>query len=321
MRKSTKIWLIAAALLILLGFIMFAVAMTACNWDFTKLSTIKYQTNIYELSKEFNSISIKTDTADIVFETSNDGMCKVVCYEMEHGKHTVNIQDKTLAIHVEDDKEWYEYIGINFGQPQITVYLPQGDYSALSIETSTGDVEVPKDFQFRNMVILGSTGDVNNCASVSEGMKIKTGTGNIHVENISADMLDLSVSTGHITVTDAICNSDVQINVSTGKTNITNLKCKNIISSGNTGDISLRNVIAAGKFSIERSTGDVRFDGCDGVEIFVKTDTGDVIGTLLSDKIFIVQTDTGSIDVPESTTGGKCEISTDTGDIKISVSN
>ena len=43
------------------------------------------------------------------------------------------------------------------------------------------------------------------------------------------------------------------------------------------------------------------------------------MGTLLSAKIFVHRTSTGDIKLPETTTGGKCKISTDTGDIKISI--
>ena len=70
---------------------------------------------------------------------------------------------------------------------------------------------------------------------------------------------------------------------------------------------------------MERSTGDVRMEGCDAAEIFILTDTGDVAGSLLSDKVFVVETDTGDVDVPRSAAGGRCEITTDTGDIRITV--
>ena len=40
---------------------------------------------------------------------------------------------------------------------------------------------------------------------------------------------------------------------------------------------------------------------------------------LFSDKIFFASTDTGSVNVPKTTTGGRCEITTDTGDIDIVV--
>jgi hypothetical protein len=44
-----------------------------------------------------------------------------------------------------------------------------------------------------------------------------------------------------------------------------------------------------------------------------------VCGTLLSSKVFIIKTDTGDVDVPKSTVGGRCEITTSTGDVEISI--
>ena len=81
----------------------------------------------------------------------------------------------------------------------------------------------------------------------------------------------------------------------------------------------MKNVIATERFSIERDTGDVILEGCDAAEIFIETDTGDVRGTLLSEKVFITETDTGRVSVPSSITGGRCEITTDTGNIKINI--
>ena len=316
MRTKTKVWLIIAVTLVLLGGILFAGVMSTLGWDFSKLSTAKYETNTYEINEAFNAVSMNTDTADIVFAASDDGTCKVVCYEQENAKHSAVVENNTLTIRVADQREWYQYIGINFSTPKITVYLPQNPYTALLIKESTGAIEMPKDFKFEDVDISLSTGDVKFFASVSDVLKISTSTGAIHVENISAGALDLSVSTGKVTVTGVDCG-DVKINVSTGKTNMTDIRCKNLISSGDTGDISLKNVIATEKFSIERSTGDVKFDACDATEIWVETDTGDVTGKLLSEKIFITETSTGDVHVPKSTNGGKCEITTSTGDIHI----
>ena len=85
--------------------------------------------------------------------------------------------------------------------------------------------------------------------------------------------------------------------------------------------ISLKNVIATEKISIESDVGDIKFEGSDAAEIYFKTSTGDVAGTLLSEKIFITDTSTGRISVPKTTTGGKCEIKTSTGDIEIAIEN
>lgn len=319
MRKAVKIWLITAAALILIGCIIFGSVMIIQGWDFMKLSTNKYETNNYEISEGFGNISIKTDTASILFAPSEDEKCRVVCFEEKNVKHSVSVQDGTLTINAVNEKKWYEYIGINFGSPKITVYLPQSEYTSLVINESTGDVEIPKEIKFESIDVSASTGDVKCYASASESIKIKTSTGYVIVEDISAGVLDVSVTTGNVTASGVACEGDVKVGVSTGRTELNGISCKSFISTGDTGDISLKSVIAAEKLSIERSTGDVSFDGCDAAEISVLTDTGDVEGSLLTEKIFIVNTDTGRKEVPESTTGGKCKITTDTGDIKINI--
>ena len=319
MSNTAKIWLIVASALTLLGIIICVGVMAAVGWDFTKLSTVQYVKNDYEIDFDFDDISINSDTADVRILVSDDEKCKVECYESKNSTHTVSVKDGKLEIALNSNKLWYEYIGIDFGSPKINVYLPKLEYDALNIKSSTSDVEVAKELIFENIEISVTTGDVNCFASAKENVKIKTSTGDIFAESVSAKNIDFVVTTGKINATDIICEEDVCITVSTGKTYITNGKCQSLKSYGNTGDITLNNVIATEKITIERSTGKVKFDGCDAGELLVHTDTGDVSGSLLSEKIFIVRTDTGKISVPASVSGGRCEITTDTGDIKINL--
>jgi len=284
-------------ILIILGIILFVTILAANGWDFTKLSTAKYQSNSYTLEEGFKNISVSTNTADVTLILS-DGPCKVECYEQENMTHRVSVQDGKLEISVNDTRKWYGHISLfSFDTPKITVYLSPAEYAALSIRTDTGDVEIPKDFRFESVDIAVSTGDVKCYASANGQIKIKSSTGDILAESISADILNLTVSTGKTTLKDAQCN--------------------NLRSEGDTGDLHLQNVIAKETFSIERSTGDVKLDRCDAAEIEIETDTGNVTGSLLSPKIFWAETDTGRVDVPKSTTGGRCQIETDTGNIKI----
>ncbi|MBE6714592.1 MAG: DUF4097 domain-containing protein [Ruminococcaceae bacterium] len=319
MSRKTKIWLITASSLVVIGCMVFVGVMTVLKWDFTKLSTVKYETNDYEINEEYKGISIVTKTADVLFVPSEDSKASVVLREQENMRHSVAVRDGTLVIKVVDTRKWYDYVGINFGTPKITVYIPKGEYGALSVSSSTGDVEIPKDFKFESIDISESTGNVKNYACASELIKIKTSTGNIRVENVSAGALDLTVSTGGIYVSEVCCEGDVKIKASTGDADLTDVACRSVISMASTGDLSLKNVIASEKFSLERSTGDVKFDRCDAGEIFVKTDTGDVRGSLITEKVFITKTDTGRVNVPKTINGGRCEITTDTGDIKIEI--
>ena len=314
-----KIWLIVAAALIVLGLVLFVVVMTLNHWNFGILGTEKYVSNTHEITDDFQSIAVTTKTAVVSFVRSEDGTCRVECYEEEKCQHTVSVQDGTLTIAVSDERAWYNHIGISWEVPRLTVFLPQTEYEMLSVKASTGDISIPADFHFENVEILTDTGDVQNAASATDTIKIKTDTGRIGVENLSAGTLELSVSTGKITAKSICVAGDITVNVSTGKTFLTDVSCRNLISDGSTGDLLMTNVRATERISLERSTGDVHFESCDAAEIAVTTDTGDVSGNLCSDKIFFTKTDTGDIEVPQSMTGGKCEITTDTGDIRIEI--
>lgn len=319
MSKKTKVWLIVATSLVLVGGFIFGGVMTMLGWDFSKLSTNKLVTNTHAITEDFQNISVTINTADVTFVPAEDGKISVVCEEFENEKHTVSVQDGTLVISLENTRKWYQYIGFQFGAPKITVSLPRGEYGCLTLKGSTGDVEIPTGFTFGEMDIAQTTGDISSFASATGTVRIKTSTGDIRVENASVGALNLAVSTGKVTVSGVACEGDIGLRVSTGKANIVGTTCRNLTSEGDTGDLTLENVIATEKFTIDRDTGDIRFTDCDAAEIFVETDTGHVTGTLLSEKVFIVETDIGKVDVPKSVTGGRCEIETDTGNIQISI--
>ena len=296
MSKTTKNWLIAAAFLVVIGAVIIVAVMTAYRWDFSRVSTDQYETNTYEINEEFSDIKLNTDTADILFDVSDDNTCRVVCYEENKMKHSVSVQDGTLTISAVDDREWYEHIGFSVHSPKVSVYLPKTEYASIIIKASTGDIEIPNEIKVDSAVISLSTGD-------------------IRVNNMSVGTLDLSSSTGEIIVSNVTCTGDMKVSTTTGDVNVKNVTCQNLLSTGSTSDISLKNVIATGKLSVERSTGDVVFDSSDSAEIFVKTSTGDVTGSLLTEKVFVAKTSTGNISVPKTTAGEKCEIITSTGNI------
>ena len=319
MGKTMKIWLIAAVALLLIGGVLFGGAMMLLKWDFTKLNTQKMQTNTHEPAGEIQSILVETREADVSFLPSDTDTCRVVCYEKEKAKHTVEIVDGVLTIRAEDTRKWYDYIGFSFHQPAVTVYLPQGVYETLTVRSRTGDVDIPKEFSFASIDVEVSTGYVKNYASATGDVRIKTSTGDILTEGASVASLQLSVTTGRVRVTSVTCLGDVSISVDTGDARLADVTCQNLYSTGDTGDLSMKGVVAVGQFSIERDTGDVELERCDAADIFIKTSTGDVEGSLLSEKLFSARSNTGDVEVPPPTMGGRCEIVTDTGDIEIEV--
>lgn len=316
MRKSL---LITAISLIAVGALLFTVALAALDFDFSKLSTVKYETNTYEVSGDFDKISIDVTTTQIVFAQSEDENCKIVCHETEKVKHSAAVQDGTLVIDTVDTRKWYDHIGISFGGMKMTVYLPHDEYAALLVNTDTGDVVIPKDFTFESISVDSDTADIACYASTSKNIEISTDTGKIKVDGVCVGEMNLRTETGTINVQSVNAAGAVVVEVDTGKVQLTDVECKEITAESDTGDITFTRVTATEKLRAETSTGDVKFENSDAASILVKTNTGDVTGTLRSEKVFICETATGDIDVPKTTSGGKCEITTDTGDIELSI--
>lgn len=182
----------------------------------------EFETHEYEIKENYKDIKIVTDTADIQFILSEKPNTFIVCEEEKNANHSVMVKENTLRIEVNDNKKWYEDIGINLRAPKITVYLGKSEYGNISLKTDIGNI-----------------------------------------------LLD--------------------------------------------------NIIVTGKIAIETDTGNVKFEECDASEVFIETDTGNVTGSFVTYKVVFAESDTGNIDIPKVIADEKCEIITETGNIKITI--
>ena len=318
MRKFTNFIILGSIFLIFVGMLIFVITLSINKWDFNVFSSSNVITNTYELTDEFYNIEIEESTCDVNITYINEGVSKIIAKEYTNRVQVIEVIDNTLKIKEEDNRAWYEKL-FDFVDLEMTIYLNINELDKLNINISTGDVDISDKFIFNYVTINGSTADVDFNGKVNEDLKIDLSTGDIELNNVICNNLDVKVSTGDIEIENLNCNSSLSIKVSTGKVNLNNVKSNDFYSSGSTGRINLTNVLVHNVMIIERDTGDVKFDKCDAGEIKVKTSTGDVEGTLLSNKIFNVDTDTGKKKVPESVSGGKCNITTDTGDVIIEI--
>lgn len=299
MNKTTKVWIIIAVVLTVLGLAIFAVSMASYDWNFSELNTEEYITTSCRLKGDFDEIFIDVDTTDIEFAPATEDECSILFFESEKVRHYAQVRNGTLFIGIEDNRKWYEFIQIVSKAPKMTVFLPQEEYLSLSIENDTGDLLIPKDFSFNKVEIDCDTSDISWSSSVNDIMKVETDTGSVNIYSAVLSRLNISTDTGDVKLSD--------------------LACDRIYCESDTGDISLKNTVATNKFTISSDTGDVRFQKSDAAEMYIKTSTGDVRGTLLSEKVFLADSSTGNISLPKTTSGGKCEITTSTGDIKIEI--
>jgi DUF4097 and DUF4098 domain-containing protein YvlB len=277
---------------------------------------------IYLPNSEYTSLLIETDTGNI--DIPNDFTFT----------ETINIKGSTGNVKCNASAVETVKIDISTGE----LVIENASAKKYELEISTGYTNLYR-VECESLVSVGSTGDITTDNITATGnIKIERDTGDITVKNMTAKQCELIVTTGRVAISNLTCESltsigdtgsmtatgieaaeNISITRSTGDVLLNNATCKDLISVASTGKLTMENVIAADKFSIERTTGDVEFKDCDAEELYIHTSTGRVNGNLLSAKIFITESSTGKIDVPKSTSGGACEITTSTGNIKITI--
>ena len=277
--KTRKILICVAVVLLIAGIITCSITFASKNFDLRNVNTEELITNTYTIEDSFDSIDIDVDTADVVFEKAGDGKCRVECLERKSELHDVKVESGKLKISVKPVKNSFHFSFGYVQSPKITVYITNDTFDSIKIKTDTGDTEFG-DISAENIDLSSDTGDIRLLRVDGDGLKADTDTGDLDFNEISVGSLDIKTDTG---------------------------------------DVRLAKTVATGDYNIKTDTGDISFDGCDAANLYIKSDTGDVSGTLLKDKEFVTKSDTGDEKVPSTAGDGKCEITTQTGDINISI--
>lgn len=284
MSKVVKV-LIGAVITLVIGAVIFGIALVALAKKGMDSSNRKFVTNEFEIEGDFSNISINALADDVRIRRSTDGKCSVVCVDYEEIEHDAYVESDTLYITSEAVDSTYFFMNFEVFSnqaPSITVYLTGDEYD-LALEMDTGDVVFDEGFTFGNIDLDITTGDVN-MASVNV-----------------LDTLNFDITTGDIDLSD--------------------VECGQLVYNGTTGDINLVNTIASGAMTLNVTTGDINFDRCDASDIYIDAVTGDISLILLSDKDFDVDVLTGDSDYPRSGEGGTCRVEVTTGDVDIEVAS
>lgn len=284
MSTSAKKTVKCAIILIIVGVIIVFGALLYVKFDFSKLNTFQIDVKTYSVSEDFDHIRIEGARGDIYFTPSEDNKCKVVANEREKTSYIVKVVDGELIISMDNHLKWYDnivFFSWGMKTEKITIYLPKSEYETLLVKKSYGDIKLPEDFDFKNIDITTTSGNVRlSGGTKSDDINIKTASGDITVKDI--------------------------------KTNKIYVQCTS-------GNIKLSDVVAADTITVKTSSGDVKLNRSDAAHLCIKTSSGNVSGSLLTDKRFNTHTSSGNIHVPDSVTGGECEIRTSSGDITIKI--
>lgn len=319
MKSAKKVAIRVSVLLILAGLIIGVVALMSIKFNFSELNTMEFVTNTYFIDEAFNNIYVEGAECDVRLILTEDEKCKVDCSEGDKISHSVTVENDTLKIIRNDNRDWYEYTGVYWGRMEIAVYLPKSEFDSLYVMSLSGDIDIPADFAFDDAELHNSSGEVRFKAEVSEDLLIKTISGDIYAEKTCPKSLTVNASSGNVTLEGITLETDLAVTTVSGDIAVEDIECGNVNIETSSGEVVFSKLLAEENIHIETISGDVDLLKSDAETLWIRTSSGEVFGTLLTEKIFVTSTSSGEVDVPGTASGGKCEIKTVSGDIKFSI--
>lgn len=320
MRFGKKIAILVAVLCVGVGLLLVLGAMVATGFDFGRMNTLHFVTNTYTVHDTFTNISIKDAECDVRLVLTEGGTCTVECRESDKIYNTVAVENGTLTVRRVDSRRWYEHIGVYWwGKMEVTVYLPQAEYHSLSAVSVSGNVEIPEGFSFQKAEARSTSGSVRFAAAVEGDLYVKTVSGSVSVEGAAPKTLTAQSTSGSVSIVNVCVGGPLNAKTVSGRLTLTDVTCQSMEAESTSGGIVFSDTLASGHMRIKSVSGAVELRRCDADTLWIKTTSGSVRGTLLTEKIFVTNTSSGRVNVPQSASGGKCEVKTTSGSIEFKI--
>ncbi len=337
MKKAVKIGLITAAVLIVAG-ILTVGAVFAIGGGFAQQSP--YTSVTHRAESPFDSISVSVAFPEVRIELSPDGTAYAVCDEGERIHYTLTVEEETLYLREHDDRRWVDHIGILYAARPLMLYLPEGIYNSLTVETVSSSLKCEaSELSFYTVDLTSSSGSIRFSTPVLSALYAESTSGGIHVANASPENVFLNSTSGNISAENVQARAGFEAVATSGSVTVKNCNAKRIMLKSTSGSIKLTKsapvnidlhttsgsmrldgVVASGTLSAKSASGSIKLEGCDAGNLQLESTSGSIGGTLLSDKWFDTRSTSGSIRCPASVKdAGKCTVVTVSGSIKFEI--
>ena len=254
-----KKWILAAVILVIAGTVISLVAAAAMDFDLSRLDSGNYETNTYAVNEPFSAVAVDAEDEDVVILPSEDGACRVVCLEDEKRRHEVAVVNGTLRIRQPERREDGFHFGVYIQETKITVYLPAGTCSGLSVRSDSGDVSL-ESLRTENILLETDTGEVLLRDVTSGNLTAEGETGNMTLERVTiSGNCSIDQDTGDVIFRDSDAG-EISVETDSGDVTGTLLSEKVFLTETDTGDVQVPHSVRGGTCRISTDTGDIRIE-------------------------------------------------------------
>ena len=237
---------------------------------------------------------------------------------------------------------------------ELTLYLPEGAYEALDVNTASGNLTVRQDFGA--IRVTGASGNVELLCSCPGKTAVQTASGGVSLQGIFGDdvvlqtasgdqklvgkfrtarlksvsgdlelsragfaeKLEIETVSGDGELADVLAG-ELRVRSVSGDQHMERVCAESVTLESKSGDLDLEEALSRSDFRCKTVSGDVDLQRCDGLRMTFTTVSGDVSGSLQSPKRFTGRTVAGEVHLPGTSGEGTCDVTTVSGDIDLEV--
>ncbi|MBQ7545647.1 MAG: DUF4097 family beta strand repeat protein [Clostridia bacterium] len=315
-KKSTKIWLIAALVLILLGTVIGTVCLKTVGYDWTAFHPDdRFTQETQQIHQSIQDLDVFIQSGSLYIKLTADENPSVTSKLNGSSKVSVDIEDQKLIVRSEstEEMEWYERIWYTQDET-ITINLTRKEYREITVHSQSADIFVQDQLQCLDANIETNSGDVLCDLKVQQTLNCKSDSGDAE---ITGTFNNLSVVSASGTIDCNACEAAaISLLTASGECTVRRCTLDQAVLISNSGNVFLMNTSLADTLRVSTHSGDVMLTYCTANAIKIGTTSGNVLGVTNLDWKYAVHTDSGSVLVPTSAGEHACIVRTTSGDVE-----
>ena len=241
MKKGTKIALIVAVACLVVGLPLFAVPVarltaqplspvTDLRQEGERLdpsATTDGQTeeapnnsgltaHVWQPERSFTGIRVEVVNPHVTVLPAEDGITRVEY--TQDSRYPITLQQEGDTLRVTQKDYWTMGLLDLLTRPQIRIYLAEQTYNALSVDVTSGSVEVAAGLTFGTISLETTSGSITCHADARGELELDSTSGSVAVENITAASLSAETTSGSITITATTVERELELDSTSGMT-------------------------------------------------------------------------------------------------------
>ena len=208
LRKVLNSLMIAGAILLLIGAIVFLISFGSMGFNLSAFSYVSVESKTYAETDTVTELSLAVETANVYYYEAKEGQPLSVRYTRRKNREGELINDVEIAeeggrlILTETENSEGKVLLLDIADPVIEIYLPTDRTYDVETNVDVGNVRVVGNFSAKTVVLSTKNGSIYTEKSTfaCDAIALNAVNGGIYFGTVNADEATAAVSNGSVSI-------------------------------------------------------------------------------------------------------------------------